>query len=269
MIYGLDLFSGIGGLTTALSKWVIPIAYCESDRYAQSVLLSRMAGGDLPRAPIWDDVCSLDGQSLLLPGVDIIYGGFPCQDISVAGSGAGLAGERSGLFFEISRLVRELSPNFVFLENVPAITTRGGLDVIGEFAKMGYDCRWTIISAGSVGAPHRRERWFLLAHSNRVGGRTQQVEKSRGKSASYTLSTMARKNMWPTPCARDGKDGFSPTAHGRHSESMAVKVHSEGFKGYLNPRFVEMMMGYDLGWTELKDWAMLWFQNKREKRSKS
>jgi DNA (cytosine-5)-methyltransferase 1 len=162
-MYGLDLFSGIGGITKALEPWVRPVAYCENDRYAQAVLLSRMATGELPSAPIWDDVRTLHGS--MLGPVDIVYGGFPCQDISVAGRGKGLAGERSGLFFEIVRLVGEIRPRFVFLENVPAITARGGWEVVGALAALGFDCRWDMLSAYDVGAPHRRERWWLLAHA--------------------------------------------------------------------------------------------------------
>src|SRR5580693_6905745 len=97
---GLSLFSGIGGIDKALEGYVEPILYCENDRYAQGVLLSRMATGDLPLAPIWDDVTTLCGDDLPAKP-EIIYGGFPCQDISVAGRGIGLAGKRSGLFFEI------------------------------------------------------------------------------------------------------------------------------------------------------------------------
>ncbi len=163
-MYGLDLFSGIGGISIALEPWVRTIAYCEQDRYAQSVLLSRMSEGKLHRAPIWDDIKTLRGSEL--PEIDIIFGGFPCQDLSVAGRGKGLEGERSGLFYEIIRLTKETRAPFVFLENVPAIRTRGLLEVIREFTEMGYDCRWTCLSAASVGAPHKRERWFLLAHAN-------------------------------------------------------------------------------------------------------
>ncbi len=166
---GLDLFSGIGGITCALAPWVEPVAYCEIDRYATGVLLSRMADGQLPVAPIWDDVRTLEPLD-----VDIIYGGFPCQDISVAGLGAGLAGERSGLVFEVLRLVAECRPAFVFLENVPAIRTRGGERVVKELAALGYDCRWDVLSAYDMGAPHKRERWFLLAHSHR-----REVESQR------------------------------------------------------------------------------------------
>jgi DNA (cytosine-5)-methyltransferase 1 len=161
---GLSLFSGIGGLDVALSGYVRAIAYCEIDPYCQGVLLSRIANGNLGNAPIWDDVRSLDGKEFL-NSIDIIYAGFPCQDISIAANGKGLEGERSGLFFEIVRLSKDIKPKFIFLENVPAITTRGGLQVVREITEMGYDCRWYIISAASIGALHKRERWFLLANS--------------------------------------------------------------------------------------------------------
>lgn len=174
VLNGLDLFSGIGGIGLALSPWVRTVAYCEQDRYAQAVLMSRMRAGDIDRAPIWDDVRTLRGD--MLSGIDIIFGGFPCQDISVAGTGKGLEGKRSGLFFEIMRLVDEVRPSFVFLENVPAIRTRGLNRVLYEFTARGYDCRWTVLSAASVGAPHLRERWFLLAHADN-GGRRQLLQQ--------------------------------------------------------------------------------------------
>ncbi len=162
---GLDLFSGIGGLSLALSQWVRPLAYCESDRYAQAILLSRMHEGRITSAPIWDDVTTLVSSLLPRREIDIIYGGFPCQDISVAGHGKGLEGKRSGLFFEVVRLTQDLSPSFVFLENVPAIRTRGMDQVLRQFTDLRYDCRWTCVSAAEVGAPHLRKRWFMLAHS--------------------------------------------------------------------------------------------------------
>lgn len=165
MIYGLDLFSGYGGIARALRPWVRTVAYCEIERYAQAVLLSEMQRGRIDRAPIWDDVSTLRKEYLGCP-IDIITGGFPCQDISLAGTGAGLGGSRSGLFFEIIRLTRELRPRFLFLENVPAITVRGLDRVLLEFAALGYDCRWTIVSAAEVGAPHLRERWWLTAHTH-------------------------------------------------------------------------------------------------------
>lgn len=176
---GLDLFSGIGGLTVALVPWVKPVAYCENDRYAQAVLLSRMASGDIPIGPIWDDVRTLNGADL--DCIDIIYGGFPCQDISCAGNGAGLAGERSGLFFQIMRLVDEIRPSFIFLENVPAIATRGFDRVLSEITARGYDSRWCVLAAAEVGAPHLRKRWWLLAHAMRE--RREESSKPNGQES--------------------------------------------------------------------------------------
>jgi DNA (cytosine-5)-methyltransferase 1 len=182
LINGLDLFSGIGGLSLALEPWVRTLAYCEANAYAQSVLLSRMRGGALHRAPIWDDVRTLRRADLLTLGhgadFDIIFGGFPCQDLSLAGDGAGLAGERSGLVFEILRLVGELEPSFVFLENVPALRSRGADAIVGRLAGLGYECRWDVLSAFDVGAPHLRERWWLLAY--RDGARCRKLAQRYG-----------------------------------------------------------------------------------------
>lgn len=181
MLNGLDLFSGIGGITEGLRRWVTPVAYCERDRYARRQLLERQFYGHIPVAPIWNDVRTLESGMLpLLP--DIIYGGFPCQDISAAGNGKGLDGERSGLFFEIARLCRDIRPRFVFLENVPAITLRGLERVCLEFTEMGYDTRWTIVSAAELGAPHLRERWFCLAYADSGGIREQSIAESQRTS---------------------------------------------------------------------------------------
>lgn len=171
---GLDLFSGIGGITKALEGYVEPKAYCENDRYAQAVLLSRMATGDLPLAPIWDDIKTLTSREI--PPVEIIYGGFPCQDISLAGYGKGLAGQHSGLFFQLMRLVREIRPRFVFLENVSAITLHGALGVVvGELSSIGYDCRWETLCASEVGSQMHGHRWFLL--SKTIGSRLEGLEQ--------------------------------------------------------------------------------------------
>jgi DNA (cytosine-5)-methyltransferase 1 len=185
---GLDLFSGYGGISIGLDEWVNPIAFCEIDKYAQGILLSRMRGGLLPNRPIWDDIRTLKGDCL--PNIDILYGGFPCQDISCAGNGKGLGGERSGLFYELSRLVKEVNPKFVFLENVPAVRTRGLQEIVRTFTDLRYDCRWTCVSAKEVGAPHLRKRWFLLAHASglRIGphiGPVQRKQNERDKIRRY------------------------------------------------------------------------------------
>lgn len=209
MLNGLDLFSGIGGISAALRPWVRPIAYCEKDKSVREILLSRQAAGEIECAPIWDDVRTLRASDLpsFLP-VDIIYGGFPCQDISCAGLGAGLEGKRSGLVFEIFRLVDELQPPFIFLENVPAIRSRGAERVGKELARRGYDSRWTIVSAQEVGAPHIRKRWFCLAYANsyRFQGLPESDRQSlaRGKVQSgddpyrfrHALSDADGKSVW-------------------------------------------------------------------------
>ena len=162
---GLDLFSGLGGISLALRDYVRPVAYCEIEPYCQSVLLQRMQEGHLPKAPIWDDVRTLPINSPRSLGtIDIIYGGFPCQGISIAGHGKGLADERSGLFFEIIRLAKEIKPTFIFLENTRAILQRGGLQVIEELASIGFSTRWTVKSCEEIGSPQKRERWFCLAY---------------------------------------------------------------------------------------------------------
>lgn len=182
----LSLFTGYGGIDLALSEYVAEvISYVEIEEYAQKIIAYRMADGTLKRAPILADVKNVEGK---IGDCDIIYGGFPCQDISIAGNGKGLEGERSGLFYEIVRLTKEIRPSFVFLENVPAIRTRGLEQVIKEFAKMGYDCRWTMLSAESVGANHKRERWFLLAYSN-----SSELRDTKSKRASR-LSSQPRDN---------------------------------------------------------------------------
>lgn len=181
MLNGLDIFSGIGGMSLGLREWVKPIGYCEIDPYCQAVLLSRMANRLLPKAPIWDDVSTLPPRNFGAC-VDIIIGGFPCQDISIAGNGKGLDGERSGLFFEIIRLAKEMQPSFLFLENVPAIRSRGGIEVLRSIAELGYDSRFCIISAKSIGARHQRDRFFLLAHSNS----TRNIRLPSGKTKTFS-----------------------------------------------------------------------------------
>jgi len=178
---GLDLFSGIGGIAEALSPWVETVAYCENDSYATAVLLSRMSRGEIHTAPIWDDVTTLRGKDL--PEIDIISGGFPCQDISIAGRGEGLEGKRSGLFGEIIRLAGEIRPQFLFLENVPAITFRGLSAVAGEISRLRYDCRWGLLSAYDVGAPHKRERWWLLGRDTKSNRSSKVREVPEGKVA--------------------------------------------------------------------------------------
>jgi len=137
----------------------------EIEKYPREVLLQRQRDGILPRFPIWDDICTFDGKPWR-GIVDIVAGGFPCQDISSAGKGAGIEGERSGLWGQMARVVREVRPRFVFVENSPMLTSRGLYRVLGDLAELGYDARWCVLGADDTGAPHRRKRIWILAYPN-------------------------------------------------------------------------------------------------------
>jgi len=245
MLNGLDLFSGIGGITLALGEWVRPVAYCEIDPYPRGVLLSRMETGELPVAPVWDDIGTFKGKHWK-GHIDIIYGGFPCQDISVAGKQAGLDGQRSGLFFEIMRLVSEIQPTYIFLENVPAINTNGLDQVAAEIAKKRYDCRWTTISAAEVGAWHKRERWFLLAHSKRIelreqpggscgkNGEGETLTRNNGTEESVAHSTSKRLPLGSGKKGARSREAKQPERHSRslpdpHCTEESV-AHSTGLR---------------------------------------
>jgi len=139
-----------------------PVGAVEIDPFARAVLQARQADGSLPDFPIYEDVRTFDGTAWR-DRVDIIAGGFPCQDLSCAGKGAGIDGARSGLWWEMLRVIREARPRYVFLENVPAITGRGLDRVLGSLADLGFDAEWGVLSAADVGAPHLRKRWWCLA----------------------------------------------------------------------------------------------------------
>ena len=159
----LALFAGAGGgiLGGHLLGWRTVCAV-EWEPYPASVLLARQNDGLLPPFPIWDDVQTFDGRPWR-GIVDVISGGFPCQDISSAGKGDGLDGERSGMWKHMARVVGEVRPSYVFVENSPMLTIRGGARVIGDLTALGYDTKWTVMGAAHVGANHKRDRMWIVA----------------------------------------------------------------------------------------------------------
>lgn len=165
----LALFAGAGGgiLGGRLLGWRT-ICAVEYNAYARSVLLARQNDGTLAPFPIWDDVRTFDGRPWR-GLVDVVSGGFPCQDISAAGGGKGIDGERSGLWAEMARIVSEVRPRFVFVENSPLLVERGLAVVLGDLAEMGYDAEWACISAGNVGSPHQRERIWIMGYAPGFG----------------------------------------------------------------------------------------------------
>ena len=161
----LALFAGAGGgiLGGKLLGWRTVCAV-EWEAYPASVLLARQNDGLLPPFPIWDDVQTFDGKPWR-GIVDVVSGGFPCQDISVAGNGDGLDGERSGMWREMARIIGEVRPRFAFVENSPMLITRGLERVLADLTAMGYDSRWGVISASDIGANHQRRRIWIVANS--------------------------------------------------------------------------------------------------------
>ena len=163
----LSLFAGAGGgiLGTKLLGFR-PRCAVEIDPYARKILLSRQRDGLLPLFPIWDDVSTFDGTPWR-GHIDVITGGFPCQDISIAGRGAGITGKKSGLWVEMARVISEVRSEYVFMENSPALTARGLDYILGDLASMGFNAEWGVLGAHQCGAPHRRKRiWILAANSD-------------------------------------------------------------------------------------------------------
>ena len=158
----LALFAGAGGgiLGGHLLGWRTVCAV-EWEPYPASVLCARQNDGLLPPFPIWDDVQTFDGKPWR-GIVDVVSGGFPCQDISAAGKGAGIDGERSGMWREMARVIREVGPRFVFVENSPMLTSRGLGAVLGDLASMGFDAKWGVLGAADVGAKHKRDRIWIV-----------------------------------------------------------------------------------------------------------
>jgi len=165
------LFAGAGGgILADLLLGHIPVGACEIEPYPRNVLLARQRDGILPDFPIWDDVATLDGNPWR-GSVDVLCGGFPCQDISAAGKGAGISGERSGLWKEYARLIGEMRPRFVFAENSPLLRTRGLGVVLEDLAALGYNARWGVLGAGDIKAPHQRKRMWVVAFDPTSTGR--------------------------------------------------------------------------------------------------
>lgn len=162
----LHLFAGAGGgIIGGMLCGHTPVCAVEIEPYCRQVLLQRQREGALPWFPIWDDVQTFDGRPWR-GRVDLVAGGFPCQDISAAGKGAGISGSRSGLWGEMARIIGEVKPRYVWVENSPMLVGRGLARVLRDLAQLGFYARWGIVGADDAGAPHRRKRIWVLANSN-------------------------------------------------------------------------------------------------------
>ena len=244
----LALFAGAGGgiLGGKLLGWRT-ICAVEWEPYPASVLLARQNDGILPPFPIWDDVQTFDGNPWR-GIVDVVSGGFPCQDISAAGKGAGIDGERSGMWKEMARVICEVRPKFVFVENSPMLTHRGLDRVLADLANMGFDAEWGVLGASDIGAKHHRKRiWIVarqrafLSYSHDRLKRWQQQQKSYAETGG---------NMANTDNSNGGGNAGGSGAH-----KNAIK-NGTYIPSSINPNLYEWLMGWPQEWTDLKPLEM-------------
>lgn len=244
MLKLLDLFSGIGGFSLGLERSGAfeTVAFCEIEPYCQKVLAKHW-----PKVPIYNDVRTITAEQLAADGiaVDAICGGFPCQDISTAGKGAGLAGERSGLWYEYARIIGEVRPRYVIVENVAALLARGLDEVLRALDALGYDAEWHCIPASAVGAPHRRDRVWIVAYTNDYGSEVRHLKYSKQNikgQADYALSccenvayadrerklqSQGRVNYkwrWPSNGCETVADAYSAQCEG---SSLSGRIYEE------------------------------------------
>jgi DNA (cytosine-5)-methyltransferase 1 len=238
----LALFAGAGGgiLGGHLLGWRTVCAV-EWESYPASVLCARQNDGLLPPFPIWDDVQTFDGKPWR-GIVDVVSGGFPCQDISSAGKGVGIDGERSGMWGEMARIICEVRPRFVFVENSPMLTSRGLGRVLGDLASMGFDAKWGVLGAANVGANHQRDRiWIVGKTTNSSSHRSQK------QANEFVLESKGSSKL--------------QFEQSRNSSEMAY-TSNEGLQGFRQSRGIEKSKGQERqSWTSIIGGSRGWWQS--------
>ncbi len=265
----LDLFSGIGGFSLGL-EWagMSTVAMCEKDPYCRKILAKHW-----PDLTIHEDIRNLDGKEYR-NSIDLVAGGFPCQPFSVAGKRKGSDDDRH-LWPEMLRVIKEAKPKWVIGENVFGFINMALDDVQADLEREHYEVRKFVLPAVAVDAKHRRDRIFLVAYSNSpaVWNLPERQAQGRdwrsGKTSEKTMNRNSRplnevvvseEKMWPTPMAHEARLGYQDRSRGKKGtqESLTTKVINnlggrEAVSGQLNPAWVEWLMGFPIGWTELKD----------------
>ena len=206
----IELCAGYGGFTLGLRDYGIrTVAYVERDSYAAATLVARMAEQRLDQAPIWDDLCTFDGTAWR-GRVDLITAGFPCQPFSTAGNQRGVDDER-WIWPNIARIIADVRPRYVFLENVTGLIRAGLAHVLTDLAALGFDAEWGVLSAAAVGAPHRRQRVWILADASGINER-EPDNATRTQSRSHTRPDVGRVSQRPhVHNVADANDARCPT----------------------------------------------------------
>ena len=258
MLNVLDIFSGIGGFSIGLEAASMQtVAFCEINPFCQKILTRHW-----PSVPIFPDITIIHKEDLkAFPSIDVIAGGFPCQDISVAGKQKGITAKRSGLWKEFVRLINEIRPKYAIIENVANLRSTGLIRVLQDLWEIGYNAEWHCIPASAFGAPHRRDRIWIIAHPACIGKvglsvRKEETESSLGDGC---------KNATNPDCQRLQRcRGFEEISPICTQEQIGMYYCSRGIKQWgkeplevprlkderLNPDWVEWLMGYPISWTD-------------------
>jgi DNA (cytosine-5)-methyltransferase 1 len=258
MLNVLDIFSGIGGFSIGLEAASMQtVAFCEINPFCRKILTRHW-----PSVPIFPDITTIHKEDLkVLPRIDVIAGGFPCQDISVAGKQKGIAAKRSGLWKEFARLINEVRPKYAIIENVANLRSTGLISVLQDLWEIGYDAEWHCIPASAFGAPHRRDRIWIIAHPACLC----KVGLSIGKEETESAFGDGYKNASdPDQQGLQGCGGFEEISPICTQEQIGMYYCSRGIKQWgkeplevprlkderLNPDWVEWLMGYPISWTD-------------------
>jgi DNA (cytosine-5)-methyltransferase 1 len=253
----LDIFSGIGGFSLGLEKaGMKTIAFCEINQFCQKILKKHWQS-----IPIFPDISIIHKEDLkTLPRIDVIAGGFPCQDISIAGKQKGITAKRSGLWKEFVRLINEIRPKYAIIENVANLRSKGLISVLQDLWEIGYDAEWHCIPASAFGAPHRRDRIWIIAHPTCI----DKIRLSRTKKKTQSVTGDSHKNVFSYKIlSLDGHYRFQEVRKVSQDE-ISIYRNTKGFVQWgkeplevprlkderLNPDWVEWLMGFPQGWTE-------------------